>query len=85
MATAKFNELIHKYYPEKPLAFFDCRAWNVPNRDEAANTLLWRYLDCIKNSISMATYGLYSQKELDNKNSKEKIKMLLDKGIDWEK
>ena len=85
MATAKFNELIHKYYPQKPLAFFDCRAWTVPNRDEAANTLLWRYLDCIKNSISMAAHGLYSQKELDNKNSKEKIQMLLDKGIEWEK
>ena len=85
MATAKFNELIHKYYPEKPLAFFDCRAWNVPNRDEAVNTLLWRYLDCIKNSISMAAYNLYSHKELDNKNSKEKLKMLLDKGIDWNK
>ena len=61
MATAKFNELIHKYYPEKPLAFFDCRAWNVPNRDEAVNTLLWRNLDCIKNSISMSAYNLYSQ------------------------
>ena len=22
MATAKFNELIHKYYPNKPLVFF---------------------------------------------------------------
>ena len=85
MATAKFNELIHKYYPEKPLAFFDCRAWNVPNRDEAANTLLWRFLDCIKNSISMACYGLYNQEELYYKNSNEKIKMLLDKGIDWNK
>ena len=85
MATAKFNELIHKYYPQKPLAFFDCRAWNVPNRDEAVNTLLWRYNDCIKNSISMAIHGLYTQKELDNKNSEEKKKMLLDKGIDWEK
>ena len=74
MATAKFNELIHKYYPQKPLAFFDCRAWNVPNRDEAVNTLLWRYNDCIKNSISMAIHGLYTQKELDNKNSEEKKK-----------
>ena len=74
MATAKFNELIHKYYPEKPLAFFDCRAWNVPNRDEAANTLLWRYKDCIKNSISMAAYSVYSEKELSNKNSEEKKK-----------
>ena len=85
MATAKFNELIHKHYPQKSLAFFDCRSWNVPNRDEATNTILWRYLDCIKNSISMAACTLYTQKELDGKNSKEKIKMLLDKGIDWEK
>ena len=85
MATAKFNELIHKYYPEKPLAFFDCRAWNVPNRDEAANTLLWRYKDCIKNSISMAAYSVYSEKELSNKSSEEKKEMLLDKGIDWNK
>ena len=43
MATAKFNELIHKYYPNKPLAFFDCRSWNVPNRTEAANTILSRF------------------------------------------
>ena len=85
MATAKFNELIHKYYPEKPLAFFDCRAWNVPNRDEATNTLLWRYLDCIKNSISMAARSVFDEKELDNKKGNEKIKMLLDKGIDWHK
>jgi len=85
MATAKFNELIHKYYPNKPLAFFDCRVWNVPNRTEAANNLLWRYLDCIKNSISMASYNIFSEKELINKHSNEKIKMLLDKGIDWNK
>ena len=85
MATAKFNELIHKHYPNKPLAFFDCRVWNVPNRLEATNALLWRYLDCIKNSISMASYTLFNEKELSNKNSSEKIKMLLDKGIDWNK
>jgi len=85
MATAKFNELIHKHYPNKPLAFFDCRVWNVPNRLEATNALLWRYLDCIKNSISMASYTIFDEKELNNKNSSEKIKMLLDKGIDWNK
>ena len=85
MATAKFNELIHKYYPNKPLAFFDCRVWNVPNRLEATNALLWRYLDCIKNSISMASYIIFDEKELNNKNSSEKIKMLLDKGMDWNK
>jgi len=43
MATAKFNELIHKYYPNKPLAFF----WL------AAYTILSRFFDCVRNSISV--------------------------------
>ena len=85
MAIAKFNELIHKYYPNKPLAFFDCRSWNVPNRTEAANTILSRFFDCVRNSISMAARSVYSNKELFNKNKNDKIKMVLDKGIDWNK
>ena len=85
IATAKFNEEIHKYYPNKSLAFFDCRTWNVPNRAEAANTLLWRNFDCIKNSITMATLSVYNEKEIEGKKGNEKIKMLMDKGIDWNK
>jgi len=48
MATAMFNSAIHVQYPDKPLAEFDCRVWNVPNRTEAANTILWREFDATK-------------------------------------
>ena len=85
MATAKFNEIIHKYFPNKSLAFFDCRSWNVPNRTEAANAILWRNFDCVKNSITMATLSVYSDQEILHKTGEEKRKMLLDKGIDWNK
>ena len=33
----------------------------------------------------MAARSVYSNKELFNKNKNDKIKMLLDKGIDWNK
>lgn len=85
MATAKFNDEIHKSFPDKSLAEFDCRVWNVPNRTEAANTILWREFDATKNSISMAARSVYSDNQLLNKNSSEKQEMLWQKGINWDK
>lgn len=83
MATAKFNEVIHKSYPNKPLAFFDCRCWNVPSRTEAVNNILWREFDATKNSISMAARSVYSDAQLLGKNGSEKQDMLMEKGINW--
>ncbi len=83
MATAKFNEVIHKSYPTKPLAFFDCRCWNVPSRTEAVNNILWREFDATKNSISMAARSVYSDAQLLGKNGSEKQDMLIEKGINW--
>lgn len=83
MATAKFNEVIHKTYQDKPLAQFDCRCWQVPNRIEAANEILWREYDASKNSISMAARAYYSDKQLMNKNGAEKQDMLMEKGVNW--
>jgi len=55
-ATAFFNSKLSEYLPEKAnlLPKFDCRAWQVPNKVEAVNVLVWREQDAIKNSISMA-------------------------------
>ena len=83
IATAKFNEIIHKTYPDKPLAFFDCRCWQVPNRVEATNEILWREFDATKNSISMAARAYYSDRQLHGKNGSEKQDMLMEKGINW--
>lgn len=85
MATAKFNDEIHKSFPDKPLAEFDCRVWNVPSRTEAANTILWREFDATKNSISMAARSVYSDNQLLGKNSSDKQELLWQKGINWDK
>ena len=85
LTTYYFNKNLEKYLPSKKdnMALFDCRVFNVPNKLEAVNCLIWRELDARKNSISMAAQSVYSHNELLKKNSKEKIEMLKDKGIDW--
>jgi tRNA(His) 5'-end guanylyltransferase len=85
MATAKFNQEVFKNIPEKAetLAFFDCRVWNVPSLDDAADVFKWRQLDAVKNSISVAAHTNFSNQETLRKSSKEKIAMLATIGIDW--
>lgn len=59
---------------------FDCRVFNVPSMAELANAFLWRENDAIKNSISGMSLHFYSHKELQGKNSDEKIHMMRMKG-----
>ena len=87
MATAHFNKLVPQYlYLEEKkdeLAYFDCRVWDVPTKEEAVNTILWRELDATKNAISMAARTVYSHKELMHKTCSEMQEMLFQKGINF--
>lgn len=58
MVTAYFNDC----FDGMPYAYFDARAFTVPDLDEAANCLVWRQQDATKNSISMASYYGIGQK-----------------------
>ncbi len=83
MATAKFNQEIAKFYPEKKLATFDSRVWVLPH-DEVANYFLWRQQDATKNSISMVAQANFPHKELQNLNGKQmQDKLFLEKEINW--
>jgi tRNA(His) guanylyltransferase len=88
MCSVYFNYRLKDFLPEKidSLPRFDCRAWNVPNLDEAVNSFLWREQDCTKNSISMAAMANnnFSHEELQGKSGNEKQEMLFAiKGINW--
>lgn len=86
-ASAFFNSKLAECIPEKAdrLPTFDCRIFEVPNESEAMNSVYWRELDCIKNSISMAAHDNFSHKELHKKNAKDMKDMLLNcKGISWD-
>ena len=82
LATAKFNEIMRVKYPNKELAFFDCRAWVLP-KDEVNNYFLWRQQDATKNSISMVAQAFFSSKELHKKDGSMKQDMLMEKGVNW--
>lgn len=84
-----FCEML-KRFPEKDLLnaekkpHFDCRMFNVPNKTEAYNALLWRENDCTKNSISMVGQNEFSHKELQGLNGKQiQYKLITEKGINW--
>ena len=81
-AVAFYNSLIHTGYCGK-LPAFDARTFGLPDVDEVANCIVWRERDAIKNSISNVARKFYSNKELVNKNSDDKIKMMAEKGYDF--
>lgn len=85
MTTAHFNALLAEHIPEKAgeTALFDCRVWNVPTREEAANAFLWRERDATKNSISMAAREYFSHAQLHGKSGSEMQEMLFQSGVNW--
>lgn len=85
MASAYFNGFVPDYFEaERPLAFFDCRVWSVPNKVEAANAILWREQDAAKNSISMAARAFFKHSEVMNKSGPEMQEMMFKQhGVNW--
>jgi tRNA(His) guanylyltransferase len=82
-ATLKFNQLLPTFLSDfvKRNPTFDARVWQVPNRTEGANAVLWREWDATKNAISMAASHYFSPKELHGLNGKERVAKLLEKDI----
>lgn len=85
MASAKFIKLIAEHLPAKAseTPHFDCRVWQVPTLDDAADVFVWREDDATKNSITMAAGAHYSDRELEGKSSSVKQEMLWQKGVNW--
>ena len=86
MATWYFNFHLIQHIPEKAESqcYFDCRAWQVPNFQEAANVFLWRQADCTRNSILGLAQCHMSHREMQGKDCHELVKVLREKGVEWE-
>ena len=94
MATAFFNKEIIKRNLElgmnveditsMPDYCFDCKTWSVPSINEAMAWILYRQIDCIRNSKQQFAQTYLSHKELVNKDTDMQIALCLDKtGRDW--
>lgn len=69
----------------QPLYEFDCKAWNVPTFNDVYGWLLYRQLDCIRNSKQQTAQTYLSHKELMNLHTDEQVAKLKEtKSVDWE-
>jgi tRNA(His) guanylyltransferase len=59
---------------------FDARVFQVPNRGEAANAVLWREMDATKNAVSMSARSFYEHSELQGKSGPQMQEMMFQKG-----
>lgn len=67
-----------------PLYQFDCKVFNVDNANDAMSCILYRNIDCVRNSKQQAAQTYLSHDILKNKNTDEQIKLLKqEKNIDW--
>lgn len=65
-------------------ATFDARAFTLPF-NEVTNYFYWREADAMRNSVEMVGHANFSAKQLHKVNSDGIKKMLLEKGIDYDK
>jgi len=66
------------------VAQFDCKAWVVPNENDAYAWFLYRNIDCVRNSKQQTAQTWCSHKELMGKDTDEQIEYLFkNHGIDW--
>ncbi len=85
MASARFTQLVARELPAKADAVphFDCRVWQVPTLQDAADVFVWREDDATKNSITMAAGAHYTDRELHGQDSAAKHELLHARGVNW--
>lgn len=83
MASAKFARVCPSGFEDR-IPHFDCRVFQLPTREEAANAFLWRAMDARKNAISMVAQSRFSPKKLHGKDQKAMLTMLKEIGIEFE-
>ena len=67
-----------------PLYEFDCKVWDVDNANDAMAWLLFRNIDCVRNSKQQTAQTYLPHKELLNKSADEQVALLLEeKGVNW--
>ena len=86
IATLEFNACVRELLPEKYASkkpIFDCRIWQVPDETEAANVLVWRENDAVKNSIMATALSAVGHDAVVGKGQKEQLDLIHSKGLNW--
>ncbi len=90
--TAEFNKqrwlrdaLLNRATPDFDVtAYFDGRAFTIPDRIEVMNYFIHRNQDCARNSVSMVAQHNFSHKKLQGKSTSQMQEMLMTEAdINW--
>lgn len=67
-----------------PLYQFDCKVWNVDSANDAMAWILFRNIDCVRNSKKQTAQTYLPHKKLMSLNTDEQISLLKqEKNVDW--
>lgn len=77
VATAHFA----RRFPERAPATFDARVFTVPSQTDAANALVWRQKDAMRNAVSMIAEHHFSSGQLHGVSTERRREMLADAGV----
>lgn len=86
MASVEFFARAVEVWPERvrtKMPVFDCRVFELPSMEEAANAFLWREIDATKNAVSMAASSMFSHRELEGKSGSERQEMMWQRGVNF--
>lgn len=83
VSASLFTGYFNDQFPITPPAAFDSRIIPVAE-SEIHSYLIWRQLDCIRNSINKLGSYYFSKKELFKKTQQEVLQKLQDVGIKWD-
>ncbi len=86
VATAHFNQARIRRAADRETtpAYFDSRAFTIPDPAEVENYFVWRQQDTARNSISMTAQAYFPHNQLQGKSSDETQEMLWqEKQINW--
>lgn len=86
MASVKFNHLLMAHLPAHAakLPTFDARVFQYPNLALAAENLLWRETDAMRNSITNLAHVQFGHSAMHGVGLAEKLSRLREAGCAWE-
>lgn len=87
VAASVFTHTFNTFYKNKKEepAYFDARAFVLPDIDEMVNYFIWRQNDATRNSIRMYAHTMFSTKELEGVSNKDAQEMMFAKtGFNWD-
>ena len=83
LETQPGREVLSSIFAGK-IAYFDSRAFTIPDPVEVENYFIWRQQDATRNSISMTAQANFSHERLQGKSTDQMQEMLWqEKGLNW--